>query len=136
MPLRDAPVERSAFFLPSTNRRVCRREPLQALDRQSQPAVTQPICAAQLPLADDVCLSADCYHRVMSTTTRELLDICERLPDAERIEVVGFAKALLERRQTPESRKAAFDKWIEKARGAGKPGVTTDQIMEMTRGET
>jgi AbrB family looped-hinge helix DNA binding protein len=30
---------------------------------------------------------------------------------------------------------SAYDRWLAKAAGSAKPGMTTDQLMSMTRGE-
>jgi hypothetical protein len=70
----------------------------------------------------------------MSIQTRELLDICEQLPEAQRAEVTDFARFLLARSgdTVPQG---ATDRWLAAARGAAKPGVTTDQVMALTRGE-
>jgi AbrB family looped-hinge helix DNA binding protein len=34
-----------------------------------------------------------------------------------------------------ESSRKAFDLWLSKAAGSGRPGITTDELMAITRGE-
>ena len=43
----------------------------------------------------------------------------------------------LQMKPRKQARKAAsaFDHWLAKAAGSAKPGITTDEIMAMTRGE-
>ena len=69
----------------------------------------------------------------MSTDTRELIEICEQLPADKRAEVADFARFLLARSRgaTP----GAVERWLATARGAASPGVTTDAVMALTRGE-
>jgi hypothetical protein len=70
----------------------------------------------------------------MTSDTQELIRICEQLPEARRAEVADFARFLLakDRDAAPQ---AAVDRWLAGARGAAKPGMTTDQVMGLTRGE-
>jgi len=70
----------------------------------------------------------------MSVETQELLSICEQLPEAKRIEVTDFARFLLAKSQgaVPQG---AVEQWLGGARGAAKAGVTTDEVMGLTRGE-
>jgi hypothetical protein len=70
----------------------------------------------------------------MSVETQELLRICEQLPEAKRIEVTDFARFLLAKNQgvVPQG---AVEQWLAGARGAAKPGVTTDEVIGLTRGE-
>lgn len=70
----------------------------------------------------------------MNVMTRELLSICEQLPEAKRVEVTDFARFLLARSEGKASDEAA-DRWLVSARGVATPGVTTDQVMALTRGE-
>lgn len=70
----------------------------------------------------------------MSSETQELLEICEQLPEAQRIEVTDFARFLLAR-NVEAAPQGAAERWLTTARGVAKPGVTTDQIMGLTRGE-
>jgi hypothetical protein len=73
----------------------------------------------------------------MSAETRELIEICEKLPPAQREEVTDFARSLLTRSngETGLGRQAA-ERWLTRAVGTAKPGVTTDQVMALTRGES
>jgi hypothetical protein len=72
----------------------------------------------------------------MSTDTQELLRICEQLPEAKRAEVVDFARFLLKRDQERPSSGDATDRWLAGAEGAANSGLTTDQILSLTRGES
>jgi hypothetical protein len=71
----------------------------------------------------------------MSSETQELLNICEQLPKAQRAEVADFARFLLAKNEdaTPLD---ITEHWLATARGAAKAGVTTDEVMAMTRGES
>ena len=70
----------------------------------------------------------------MSGETQELIRICEQLPEAERVVVADFAPFLLARSEGATGQGAA-ERWLATARGAAKAGVTTDQVMAITRGE-
>jgi hypothetical protein len=70
----------------------------------------------------------------MSSETQDLIQICEQLPEAQRIEVADFARFLLAKK-TDAPRREAAERWLAGAGGAAKPGVTTDQVMALTRGE-
>ena len=70
----------------------------------------------------------------MSTETQELLSICEQLPEAQRAEVTDFARFLLARNEDAASGEAA-QRWLATARGAAMTGVSTDEVMSLTRGE-
>lgn len=70
----------------------------------------------------------------MSGTTQELLEICERLPEAQRMEVADFARFLLARTGDAASAEAT-QRWLAGASGAAKQGVSTDQVLTITRGE-
>ena len=39
-----------------------------------------------------------------------------------------------QRRETPEERVARVDAWIARVRGTADSGLTTDEILDMTRG--
>ncbi|MBC7783418.1 MAG: DUF2281 domain-containing protein [Burkholderiales bacterium] len=70
----------------------------------------------------------------MSAQTQELLNICEELPEAKLTELADFARFLLA--QSKDAAAAgATQRWLETARGAAKSGVTTDEVMNVTRGE-
>jgi len=70
----------------------------------------------------------------MSADTEELLSICEQLPESKRIEVTDFARFLLAKDQgaLPQEK---VEQWLSGARGAARPGVTTDEVIGLTRGE-
>ncbi len=70
----------------------------------------------------------------MSVETQELLSICEQLRPAQRAELADFARSLLAKNGDPGPQ-GATERWLATARGAAKPGVTTDQVMVLTRGE-
>jgi hypothetical protein len=71
----------------------------------------------------------------MSTETQELIGICESLPAAKRAEVANFARLLLAQTRDAAPRREAAERWLAGAGGAAKPGVTTDQVMTLTRSE-
>jgi hypothetical protein len=71
----------------------------------------------------------------MSSQTRELIEICEQLPEAERAEVADFARFLLARNRDGGPNRETTERWLAGARGAAKVGVSTDQVMSLTRGE-
>jgi hypothetical protein len=70
----------------------------------------------------------------MSTETRELIEICEQLPADKRVQVADFARFLLAR-DRGAAPAGAVGRWLATARAAAKPGVTTDEVMALTRGE-
>ena len=67
----------------------------------------------------------------MSTLT-EIEAAIEHLPAPQVDELAAW---LAQRRSRTVARPLA-DAWLEKARGAALPGVTTDAILALTRGET
>lgn len=71
----------------------------------------------------------------MSVEAEELLRICEQLPEAKRAELADFARFLLDRSGGGGAPQGAVDRWLAAARGAARPGVTTDEVMALTRGE-
>jgi hypothetical protein len=72
----------------------------------------------------------------MSAETEELLRICEQLPEAKRIELADFARFLLAGSSNGGAApQGAVERWLAGARGAAKAGVTTDEVMALTRGE-
>jgi hypothetical protein len=72
----------------------------------------------------------------MSSDTQELIRTYEQLPQAERVEVADFARFLLARLANGTTGQTeAVERWLDSARGAAKVGVTTDQVMDLTRGE-
>lgn len=71
----------------------------------------------------------------MSSDTKQLIEICEQLPEAQRVEVTDFARFLLAKSRGATPRRDVAEQWLTGARGAAKVGVTTDQVMALTRGE-
>jgi hypothetical protein len=71
----------------------------------------------------------------MSTDTQERIRTYEQLPDAQRHEVADFARFLLAKVGDGSGRTEAVERWLDNARGSAKAGVTTDQIMDLTRGD-
>ncbi len=55
----------------------------------------------------------------------------EKLADEQLEELAKRIDALRVRRATP----VRVEQWLKRAVGAAKPGVTTDEILRMTRGE-
>lgn len=68
----------------------------------------------------------------MSDGTREIVRICEQLPEAKRLQVEHYARSLLAREPVST---AAFNQWLDLAEGTATEQVTTDEVMAMTRGE-
>jgi len=62
----------------------------------------------------------------MSTETRELIEICERLPEAKRIEVADFARFLLAQQ--------ADDRW-EQIIADPKPRPKLNEFLEASKAE-
>jgi hypothetical protein len=71
----------------------------------------------------------------MSTDTQELIRTFEQLPVAKRVEVADFARFLLAQNQGAAPQQQAMERWLGSARGAACTGITTDQVMALTRGE-
>ena len=69
----------------------------------------------------------------MSPDTQDLIRLCERLPERERAEVADFARFLLAKAEATDAR--AVEQWLASAVGAATPGVTTDDVMRLTRGD-
>jgi hypothetical protein len=69
------------------------------------------------------------------STIAEIEAAVEKLPPTQQQELYASLgarlKTLTKRGLSPEE----FDVWLKKARGVGMSGMTTDQIMAMTRGE-
>jgi len=70
----------------------------------------------------------------MNTATEELMRICEQLPEPKQAEVMDFARFLLSRQESGDT-PSNLDSWLLTATGAATTGVTTDQVMELSRGE-
>jgi hypothetical protein len=71
----------------------------------------------------------------MSVEAEELLNIWAQLPEPKRVEVADFARFLLTRSGDAAPR-GAMERWLAGARGAAKPGATTDEVMASTRGDS
>ena len=66
----------------------------------------------------------------MSNIT-EIEAAIEDLPARQVDELAGWLEALRVRRATPPP----VESWLERARGAALPGVTTAKVMALTRDE-
>ena len=64
----------------------------------------------------------------MSTIT-EIEAAIENLPTPQVDELAGWLETLRLRRATP----LPVESWLERARGAAAPGVTTANVMALTR---
>ena len=65
------------------------------------------------------------------STVAEIEAAIERLPSAEVEEVAAWLESLRGRRAA----RTTVNEWLSRATGVAKPGVTTDDILKMTRGE-
>jgi hypothetical protein len=74
--------------------------------------------------------AASCYDTEMKTIT-EIEDAIESLPSPQVEELADWMAAFRARRAAPQS----LECWLQRARGAAQPGVTTTGIMVLTRGE-
>jgi hypothetical protein len=61
----------------------------------------------------------------------EIEDAIERLPAPQVDELAGWLEMLRVRRATP----TPVESWLERARGAARPGETMAKVMTLTRGE-
>ncbi|HVR35802.1 MAG TPA: hypothetical protein VMS21_08120 [Methylomirabilota bacterium] len=61
----------------------------------------------------------------------EIESAIEKLPAAQVEELAGWLEALRVRRGTPPP----VESWLERARGAAAPDVTTASVMALTRGK-
>ena len=70
----------------------------------------------------------------MTTQTQEVIRLCEQLPEAARAEVADFARFLLARHDAvaPD---AVVERWVSTALGAATTGMTTAEVVDLTRGE-
>jgi hypothetical protein len=66
----------------------------------------------------------------MSTLT-EIATAIEQLPTSQVDELAAWLEEYRARRATSPS----ADDWLDRARGAARPGVTTAEVMALTRGE-
>ena len=65
------------------------------------------------------------------TTITEIEAAIEKLPASQMAELAGWLEELRVRRATPPP----VETWLERARGAARPGTTTATVMDLTRGE-
>lgn len=65
------------------------------------------------------------------STIVEIENAIEKLPAPQVDELVGWLDTLRVRRATVPP----VERWLECARGAATPGVTTASVMALTRGE-
>jgi len=61
----------------------------------------------------------------------EIEKAIEELPAPQVEELVGWLERHRVRRATPPS----VESWLQRARGAARPGATTAKVMALTRGE-
>lgn len=76
---------------------------------------------------------ADAYHPRMSITATVENDTIKlpvgvHLPDGTEVRIEPVPK-------DGTARRAQMEAWLKRAEGAGQTGLTTDEIMRMTRGE-
>ena len=67
---------------------------------------------------------------IMNTVV-EIETAIERLPALQLAELAAWLEQLRVRRAVPPPAEA----WLERARGAARSGVTTAEVMALTRGE-
>ncbi len=65
------------------------------------------------------------------STIAEIESAIERLPPAQVAELANWFEQFQLQRATPP----AVESWLERARGAARSGMTTDDVMALTRGE-
>jgi len=61
----------------------------------------------------------------------EIENAIEKLPAPQVDELAGWLETLRVRRATPRP----VESWLQYARGAARPGETTEKVMTLTRGE-
>lgn len=69
------------------------------------------------------------------STLAEIEAAVEQLPPTQQEELYAFLGARLEARPKKNRSPEEFEAWLKTARGVGVSGMTTDEIMAMTRGE-
>jgi hypothetical protein len=69
------------------------------------------------------------------STLAEIGAAAEQLQPAQQAELYAFIGARMEAQPGRGLSPEEFEAWFKTAWGAGLPGVTTDEIMAMTRGE-
>lgn len=61
----------------------------------------------------------------------EIEDAIEKLPQSEVEELAKWLEALRMRRAAVPP----IERWLDQARGAANPGVTTEKVLAITRGD-
>lgn len=65
------------------------------------------------------------------STLREIEAAIEQLPEHQVDELCSWLRELRGRQISLVS----VEQWLQRARGVGRPGVTTEQVLAVTRGE-
>ena len=71
----------------------------------------------------------------MLTTEAEIIEMLRKLPKPALDEVKAFLNSLADRYQQSNDSLSPGMNFINKARGKARSGMTTDEIMALTRGE-
>lgn len=69
------------------------------------------------------------------STLAEIESAVDQLPPAQQRELYEFLGARLEARPKKLRSPEEFEAWLKTARGVSVSGMTTDEMMTMTRGE-
>jgi hypothetical protein len=69
------------------------------------------------------------------STLAEIEAAVVQLPPPQQQELYAFLAAQLNAGPKQNVPAQTFEHWIQTARGAGRPGITTEAIMALTRGE-
>jgi hypothetical protein len=64
-------------------------------------------------------------------TLREIESAIERLPQAQIVELADWLEQFRKRRAAPPQ----VESWLERSRGAAQSGMSTAEVMALTRGE-
>ena len=92
----------------------------------------QRVATSQGRAGIGICIRRPISYDTVMSNRAEIERAIEQLPDSE----VEQLRIWLGRRQAQRGARPAAEAWLERARGAARPGVTTESIMAMTRGET
>jgi hypothetical protein len=65
------------------------------------------------------------------STIKEIEAAIENLPEPLVEELAVWLEDFRVRRAGP----GAIEAWLQRARGAGQPGISTEQVLALTRGE-
>jgi hypothetical protein len=75
---------------------------------------------------------AKCLATIATMSTIEEIETAiERLPEHQLTELIAWLEQLRRRRGAPP----AVETWLDRARGAARSGITTEEVMEATRGD-